>query len=276
MGVTAIEDKLQDGVDETLIKFREANIKVWMLTGDKVDTAINIGFSCNLIDPSMTLLRACGEDNLMKLDHDKCPTQAAITQKLKELCANAVSATGNGGECALIVDTASLSSILMYKLEEQLNEICKKCKSVICARVTPRQKAAIVDMVRRADPLLVTLSVGDGANDVPMIQTAHIGIGIHGLEGKQAVNNSDYAIGQFRFLKKLLLVHGRWNYRRTCNVCLYMFYKNVVYVAPQFFFASRCLASGQPIYNDAIYQAYNTCYTATPVMCMGIFDRDVR
>ena len=179
-------------------------------------------------------------------------------------------------ECALIVDTAALSSILLHKKESELNEICKLCKSVICARVTPRQKAAIVDMVRRADPSLVTLSVGDGANDVPMIQTAHIGVGIHGLEGKQAVNNSDYAIGQFRFLMKLLLVHGRWNYRRTCFVCLYMFYKNIVYVAPQFLFAMKCLASGQPIYNDAIYQAYNTCYTATPIMVFGIFDQDVR
>ena len=134
-----------------------------------------------------------------------------------------VQKTENGDtECALIVDTSALSSILLHKKETELNEICKMCKSVICARVTPRQKAAIVDMVRRADPKLVTLSVGDGANDVPMIQTAHIGIGIHGLEGKQAVNNSDYAIGQFRFLKKLLLVHGRWNYRRTCFVCLYV------------------------------------------------------
>jgi len=277
MGVTAIEDKLQDGVDGTLVKFRGADIKVWMLTGDKVDTAINIGFSCSLIDPSMTLLRACGEDGDMEVDHDKCPTKSAITKKLSDLMSVAQEESGKDTpiQCALIVDTAALSSILMHAKETELNEICKLCKSVICARVTPRQKAAIVDMVRRADPTLVTLSVGDGANDVPMIQTAHIGVGIHGLEGKQAVNNSDYAIGQFRFLKKLLLVHGRWNYRRTCFVCLYMFYKNVVYVAPQFMFAMKCMASGQPIYNDAIYQAYNTCYTATPIMCFGIFDQDV-
>ena len=118
-------------------------------------------------------------------------------------------------------------------------------------------------------------SIGDGANDVPMIQTAHIGIGIHGLEGRQAVNNSDYAIGQFRFLRKLLLVHGRWNYRRTCKVCLYMFYKNVCYVVPQFLFGLYCMMSGQPIYHDFIYQMYNTMYTATPIVIYGILDRDV-
>ena len=89
MGVTAIEDKLQDGVGETLVKFRGANIKVWMLTGDKVDTAINIGFSCSLIDPSMTLLRACGEDGEMAVDHDKCPTADAITEKLLQLMSKA-------------------------------------------------------------------------------------------------------------------------------------------------------------------------------------------
>ena len=221
MGVTAIEDKLQDGVGEALTKFRAGNIKVWMLTGDKVDTAINIGFSCSLLDTSMTLLRACGEDGDMELDHDKVPTEPSIVSKLRELH-RAAETHSDEKECALIVDTSALSAIMQYSLEVELNNICKMCKSVICARVTPRQKAAIVDMVRLADPKVVTLSVGDGANDVPMIQTAHIGVGIHGLEGRQAVNNSDYAIGQFRFLEKLLLVHGRWNYRRTCKVCVYM------------------------------------------------------
>mmetsp|Transcript_15420 Transcript_15420/g.30739 ORF Transcript_15420/g.30739 Transcript_15420/m.30739 type:complete len:1231 (+) Transcript_15420:239-3931(+) len=272
MGVTAIEDKLQDGVGDALTSFRGANIKVWMLTGDKVDTAINIGYSCSLLDTGMTLLRACGEDGEMEVDHDKIPTDAAITRKISELLAQA---REGDNEKALVVDTSALSAIMQYRKEKDLNEVCKLCKSVICARVTPRQKASIVDMVRFADPGVVTLSIGDGANDVPMIQTAHIGVGIHGLEGRQAVNNSDYAIGQFRFLRKLLLVHGRWNYRRTCKVCLYMFYKNVCYVVPQFLFGLYCMMSGQPIYHDFIYQMYNTMYTATPIVIYGILDRDV-
>ena len=274
MGVTAIEDKLQDGVGDALTKFRGADIKVWMLTGDKVDTAINIGFSCSLLDTGMVLLRACGEDGDMDVDHDKIPTDVAIMGKIQELLEKAKSETNNGKECALIVDTAALSAVMNYHKELALNEICKLCKSVICARVTPRQKASIVDMVRFADPNVVTLSIGDGANDVPMIQTAHIGVGIHGLEGRQAVNNSDYAIGQFRFLQKLLLVHGRFCYRRTAKVCLYMFYKNICYVVPQFIFGMYCMASGQPIYNDFIYQMYNTMYTATPIVIFGILDRD--
>ena len=274
MGVTAIEDKLQDGVGDALTTFRGADIKVWMLTGDKVDTAINIGFSCSLLDTGMTLLRACGEDGEMELDHDKVPTEVAIMAKIQELTAKAKEAAKNGNECALVVDTAALSAVMNYHKELDLNEICKLCKSVICARVTPRQKASIVDMVRLADPFVVTLSVGDGANDVPMIQTAHIGIGIHGLEGRQAVNNSDYAIGQFRFLQKLLLVHGRFCYRRTAKVCLYMFYKNICYVVPQFLFGFYCMASGQPIYNDFVYQMYNTMYTATPIVIYGIMDKD--
>jgi len=212
----------------------------------------------------------------VQLDHDKVPTEEAIVAKLEKLEDQARESGEGGKPCALVLDTAALSAILQYEKEIDLNHICQQCDSVICARVTPRQKASIVDMVRRADPNVVTLSIGDGANDVPMIQTAHIGIGIHGLEGKQAVNNSDYAIGQFKFLKKLLLVHGRWNYRRTCKVCLYMFYKNIVYVFPQFLFGMFCMASGQPIYNDSIYQGYNTFYTATPIVIFGIMDRDCR
>ncbi|CAN0548237.1 unnamed protein product, partial [Ectocarpus sp. 12 AP-2014] len=131
------------------------------------------------------------------------------------------------------------------------------CASVVCARVSPRQKSLVVNMVRTASPSAVTLSVGDGANDVPMLQSAHVGVGIHGLEGAQAVNNSDYSLGQFRFLKKLLLVHGRWSYRRICKVTVYMFYKNALLVLPQFFFAFFSLSSGQNFYYDLLYQSYN-------------------
>jgi magnesium-transporting ATPase (P-type) len=260
-----------------------------MLTGDKVDTAINIGYSCSLLSTEMTILRLCGEDGHMALDVEKVRSQEmrlseALRQGTYVGCAQVplkdsieaemskilATAEADDKPVALVVDTYALSAILKYELNELLLKICKICKSVVCARVSPKQKAKVsvsetlaprrpargssggssgvcarttqvVEMVKLADPTVQTLSIGDGANDVPMIQTAHVGVGIHGLEGQQvggtsrftrapfgftpllallvqAVNNSDYAIGQFRFLRDLLLVHGRWNYRRTSKV----------------------------------------------------------
>merc|ERR1712232_1261674 len=155
-------------------------------------------------------------------------------------------------------------------------DVTKNCKSVICARVSPDQKGQIVTTVRTSNPSIRTLAIGDGANDVPMIQRAHVGIGIYGEEGLQAVNASDFAIGKFRFLKKLLLVHGRWSARRIGVVICYMFYKNAVLVIPQFVFSFFRLASGQNFYVDyPLYQLYNLIYTAFPILAFGILDKDV-
>ncbi|KAG8520245.1 Phospholipid-transporting ATPase IB, partial [Galemys pyrenaicus] len=93
--------------------------------------------------------------------------------------------------------------------------------------VSPLQKSEIVDVVKKRVKA-ITLAIGDGANDVGMIQTAHVGVGISGNEGMQATNNSDYAIAQFSYLEKLLLVHGAWSYNRVTKCILYCFYKNVV------------------------------------------------
>ena len=118
----------------------------------------------------------------------------------------------------------------------------------------------------------VTLAVGDGANDVAMIQEADIGIGISGKEGRQAVNSSDFSIGQFRFLKRLLLVHGRLDYRRVCKVILFSFYKNIVLTLILFAFNFNTGFSGQSLFDDYIHSAYNVIL-AFPVIMMGIYDK---
>ena len=123
---------------------------------------------------------------------------------------------------------------------------------------------------------LVTLAVGDGANDVTMIKEAHIGIGIDGLEGKQAVNNSDYAIGQFKYLHNLMFVHGRWCYRRMSFVVLYMFYKNCLLVLPQWMLGIYSLFSGQNFYLEfPLYQLSNVAFSAFPIIAFGVLDQDV-
>lgn len=275
LGSTAIEDKLQDGVGDTIASLRAASIKVWMLTGDKVDTAINIAFSCALLTLEMTVVRVVSEDPSMDLDEHKLPTQSSVLDAIHAAIAEAKRARERGDPVAAVVDTGSFSSIVAFGLEAEFVELADLCKSLVCARVSPKQKAAIVRIVQVASPDTITLSVGDGANDVPMIQTAHVGVGIFGLEGKQAVNSSDFAIGQFRFLKKLLLVHGRWNYRRNAMVTSVLYYKNAVLVLPQYFFGGYSLFSGQNYYYDGFYQTYNAIYTALPIVALAVLDQDV-
>lgn len=115
---------------------------------------------------------------------------------------------------------------------------------MICCRVTPLQKAMVVELVKKSKEA-VTLAVGDGANDVSMIKTAHIGVGISGQEGLQAVLASDYSIGQFRFLERLLMVHGRWSYYRMSKFLRYFFYKNFAFTLCHIWFAFFCGFSAQ-------------------------------
>ena len=123
-----------------------------------------------------------------------------------------------------------------FEFQQRILKILQKCRAVICCRVSPIQKAQMVFLVKNNVPNTITLAIGDGANDVPMIRAAHVGIGISGQEGLQAVMASDYAIGQFRFLQELLLIHGAWNYRRISLLVLYSFYKNCMVSMTQFYF----------------------------------------
>ena len=179
-------------------------------------------------------------------------------------------------ECALVVDTYVMACIHKNsQLQTKFLHIASVCRSVICARVSPAQKSQVVDLVRQTDKQLVTLAIGDGANDVPMIQSAHIGVGISGQEGLQAVNSSDFSIAQFRFLKRLLLVHGRWSLRRVAFVVMYIFYKNILQCLPAFYFAFENHFSGQLLFNVWITQSFNLVGTGLPIMLYGVLDRDV-
>ena len=132
------------------------------------------------------------------------------------------------------------------------------CRAVVACRVSPAQKQLVVKMVKTGLPHgPITLSIGDGANDVPMIQEAQIGVGISGKEGRQAVNNSDFAIAQFRFLKRLLLVHGRWNYRRMCKVITYIFYKNFTITLTLLIYSFMAGISGTSLYESLMYNGFN-------------------
>ncbi|KAJ5887422.1 hypothetical protein N7495_007463 [Penicillium taxi] len=277
IGGTAIEDRLQDGVPDTIQLLADAGIKLWVLTGDKVETAINIGFSCNLLNNNMELI-------VLNIPENK-PDQAAmelenhlgtfnLTGSDEELIAARLDHTPPAPTHAVIVDGETLKILLSDEFKQRFLLLCKQCKAVLCCRVSPSQKAAVVNMVRHGLDIMA-LSIGDGANDVAMIQEADVGVGIAGEEGRQAVMSSDYAIGQFRFLQRLLLVHGRWSYRRLGECTANFFYKNLVWTLALFWYCIYNDFDCSYLFDYTYIVLVNLAFTSLPVIFMGIFDQDV-
>ncbi|KAJ8973941.1 hypothetical protein NQ317_002445 [Molorchus minor] len=260
IGATAIEDKLQEGVPETIAALLEADINVWVLTGDKQETAINIGYSCRLLSQGIQLI-ILNEDGLDKV-------REVILRHCDELGEN----LEKQNEIALIIDGKTLKYALTFELRTDFLKLCISCKVVICCRVSPMQKAEVVEYVTKYTKS-VTLAIGDGANDVAMIQKAHVGVGISGVEGLQAACASDYSIAQFRFLLRLLLVHGAWNYSRMCKLILYSFYKNICLYVIELWFAIYSGWSGQILFERWSIGLYNVLFTALPPFAMGLFDK---
>jgi len=277
IGGTAIEDRLQDGVPESISLLAQAGIKLWVLTGDKVETAINIGFSCNLLDNDMDLI-------ILKVTDDNIESvEAQIDEKLQifgltgseeELAAAQHDHEPPPPTHAIIIDGDTLKLALDDSVRRKFLLLCRRCRSVLCCRVSPSQKAAVVNMVKTGLDCL-TLAIGDGANDVAMIQEAHVGVGIAGVEGRAAVMSSDYAIGQFRFLTRLVLVHGRWSYRRLAETIANFFYKNIVWTFALFWYQIYTNFDSQYIFDYTYIIFFNLAFTSLPVIVMGVLDQDV-
>ncbi|KAK6537759.1 hypothetical protein TWF694_010670 [Orbilia ellipsospora] len=278
LGGTAIEDRLQDGVPDSIALLGDAGIKLWVLTGDKVETAINIGFSCNLLNNEMDLILLQSSENSIEAAH------ALVLRNLREH----FDMQGGAEELALakknhdppppthavIIDGDTLRLVLDDAIKNDFLLLCKQCKAVLCCRVSPSQKAAVVRLVKVGLDVM-TLAIGDGANDVAMIQEADVGVGIAGEEGRQAAMSSDYAIGQFRFLCRLVLVHGRWSYRRLAEMIANFFYKNLVWTFVLFWYQIYCSFDGSYLFDYTYVLLYNLAFTSLPVIVMGILDQDV-
>jgi phospholipid-transporting ATPase len=259
IGVTAIEDKLQEDVPSTIAYLQESGIKIWVLTGDKIETAIDIGFSSSLLTNEMSRSIVDGT------------TEYIIKGQLGDAMN---SSSHNFSKFALVISGDSLLRILNSDLVFILIRILEKADVILACRVSPQQKSDLVLLVRDIDPKARTLSIGDGANDVNMILAAHVGVGIAGVEGNQAVRASDYSIAQFSYLKRLLFTHGRECYRRNANLICYNFYKNVLIVIPLLVYGIFSAFSGQILYNMWTYQLYNVTFTSWPIIIYAIFDRD--
>ena len=327
IGGTVVEDKLQEKVPETIKELKSAGIKIWILTGDKLDTAKNIGYSCNLLSEqekifmlmndkeiSMndsykelnTFMEEFQEFNIFlvkkyNLDCKYLKPKNINNEKISKYNNNEIvnnqSRSKSENDLSKSFDFEIFTDLIerqilepfsiiiegpilngLFKDEEMTRNFLKIAyysNTVICCRVSSSQKSQIIQKMKNFDKSTITLAVGDGSNDVSMIMEADIGIGIHGEEGMSAVQASDFAIGEFKLLKRLLFVHGRTNLYRISKMIIYFFYKNFVFSISQFYYASRCLASGQTIIDDWYITCYNLVFTALPLCVRAVTDSDI-
>jgi phospholipid-translocating ATPase len=262
VGSTGIEDKLQDGVPETIDKLRLANIKVWMLTGDKRETAINIGHSAHVCKPI---------SDIYHLDSQTDPNLLATLQETYKAVAR-----GDRPHTVVVVDGGTLAVMDEDdKMSDYFYELVVRADSVICCRASPAQKAHLVKEIRNNVPGSLTLAIGDGANDISMILASHVGIGISGREGLQAARSADFSIAQFRFLQRLLFVHGRWNYMRTGKYILATFWKEIFFFTVQAHYQRFNGYSGTSLFENWSLTVFNGVFTSIPVWILGILDKDL-
>lgn len=279
LGATAVEDKLQDGVPECIDKLAKAGIRLWVLTGDKMETAINIGLACRLLRQGMEQIiinLETPEFNVL----EKSAGESAGSESLKAGIIHQITKatellqSEKSQLLSLIIDGQALTYALEDDMKDMFLDLAIGCATIICCRSSPRQKAQVTRLVKLKTGK-TTLAIGDGANDVGMLQEADIGVGISGFEGMQAVMSSDIAIGQFRFLERLLLVHGHWCYRRISLMICYFFYKNITFGFTSLFYQTFTSFSGQPGYNEWYLSLYNVFFTSLPAIALGVFDQDV-
>uniref|UniRef100_A0A8C1ZIM6 Phospholipid-transporting ATPase n=1 Tax=Cyprinus carpio TaxID=7962 RepID=A0A8C1ZIM6_CYPCA len=253
LGATGIVDRLQEEVPETIEALQEAGIKVWVLTGDKQETAINIAFACKLLRPTDHILMA------------NCDSKETCEARLHELQHEIRQVTKEGvseddsSDCVLVIDGRTLDYTLQKELQGSFLELTCCCRSVICCRSTPLQKSQVVRLVR--DKLKVmTLAIGDGANDVSMIQMADVGIGISGQEGMQS---------------HFLLIVCVYCIYRPMYIILYIYIYMYMYVNLLFWYQFFCGFSGSTMTNSWVLIFFNLLFTSVPPIIYGVLDKDV-
>lgn len=270
VGVTAVEDRLQEGVPEAIHAIKRAGARIWVLTGDKTETAVNIAYSCALFGDSTKLgyVTDCAS---------AAEAKDALERARRELKPD-VDGSGRGScvEGGLVIDGGSLLQALNDdRCRRLIVELGRTSRSCICSRLSPMQKLQIVQLVRSADPKLVALTIGDGANDVPMILGGNVGIGVRGKEGAAAVQVCDVAISQFRFLVPLLLCHGRRAYRRVAVFFCYYLYKNIALLVADLVWMHWDNFDGNIAFAEYLSIAYNAFFTSWHILFVLGFDRDV-
>ena len=258
--ITGVEDQLQDDVTLSLETLSMCGVKVWMLTGDKVETATCIGRSTQLISRQATT------ETLL------CRTEADVLQTLYDLRQRydpAVVGDFVQTRWALITDGTCLTLCLTPDIEQQFADVARMADSVIVARCSPTQKAAVVECIRKySPPEIRSAAIGDGGNDVAMILAANVGFGVEGLEGKQASMAADFSITKFCHCLRLIMCHGRNSYRRTCHLCQFIMHRGIVYSVVQAVFSLMFAGSTMSVFNGFLLMGYATVFTMFPVFAI--------
>ncbi|CAH2284577.1 probable phospholipid-transporting ATPase IIB isoform X2 [Pelobates cultripes] len=252
--LTGVEDQLQADVRPTLEMLRNAGIKIWMLTGDKLETATCIAKSSHLVSRNQDI-------------HIFRPVSNRGEAHLE------LNAFRRKHDCALVIAGDSLEVCLKY-YEHEFVELACQCPAVVCCRCSPTQKAHIVKLLQQHTGRR-TCAIGDGGNDVSMIQAADCGIGIEGKEGKQASLAADFSITQFKNIGRLLMVHGRNSYKRSAALGQFVIHRGLIISTMQAVFSSVFYFASVPLYQGFLMVGYATIYTMFPVFSL-VLDQDVK
>lgn len=248
-----VEDRLQDGVRPTLELLRNAGVRVWMLTGDKLETACCIAKSSQLIGRNQGL-------HVLRSVKTRPDAHLELNQFRRK--------QGH----ALVISGESLEVCLQYYRPEFL-ELATACPAVVCCRCSPTQKAQVVQLIQKHTGKR-TCAIGDGGNDVSMIQQADAGVGIEGREGRQASLAGDFSIPQFSHIAKLLLVHGRRSYKRSAALSQFVIHRGLIITTLQAVFSAVFYLSSVALYQGFLMVGYSTLYTMFPVFSL-VLDQDI-
>ncbi|KAJ6665700.1 hypothetical protein lerEdw1_002070 [Lerista edwardsae] len=252
--LTGVEDQLQADVRPTLETLRNAGIKVWMLTGDKLETATCTAKNAHLVTRTQDI-------HIFRLVTNRGEAHLELNAFRRK------------HDCALVISGDSLEVCLKY-YEYEFMELACQCPAVICCRCAPTQKAQIVRLLQERTGKL-TCAVGDGGNDVSMIQEADCGVGVEGKEGKQASLAADFSVTQFKHLGRLLMVHGRNSYKRSAALSQFVIHRSLCISTMQAVFSSVFYFASVPLYQGFLIIGYSTIYTMFPVFSL-VLDKDVK
>ncbi|KAI6009970.1 hypothetical protein EDC04DRAFT_2771575 [Pisolithus marmoratus] len=253
LGLTGVEDKLQDEVKSTLELLRNAGIKIWMLTGDKIETARCIAISTKLVARNQYIHEVA-----------KLKTSDQVREQLEFLQSKL--------DCCLVIDGESLQ-LCLNSYKNEFIEIATKLSAVVACRCSPTQKADVARLIRQYTKKRVCC-IGDGGNDVSMIQAADVGVGIVGKEGKQASLAADFSVTQFSYLAKLLMWHGRNSYRRSAKLAQFVIHRGLIISVMQAVFSAIFYFAPIALYQGWLMMGYATVYTMAPVFSL-VLDQDV-
>ena len=280
LGVTGVEDKLQQDVKPSLELLRNAGIKIWMLTGDKVETARCVAVSSKLVSRGQyvhTIEK--GESLTCASTHHHAPVPASLltrpsTATNPTRALESLTLLRHNPHSALLIDGPSLTTLLASHPTAFIRTILP-LPAVIASRCSPTQKADLALLLRAHTPRRArTAAIGDGGNDVSMIQAADIGLGIAGREGRQASLAADFSLRSFHHTTKLLLWHGRNSYKRSAKLAQFVMHRGLVISACQTVFSVASRFEPKALYRDWLLVGYATCYTMAPVFSL-VLDTDI-